>query len=349
MNISKNQKSSLEDASSKVHDSQRLWAAKVSLIIGSAIMLLKFFAFKLTSSEAILSDALESIANVVAALMVVITIMYTAKPADKDHPYGHGKIEYFSAAFEGGLVSFAALFIMVESITALIYGHMVHNIGSGVVIVIIAGLSNLALGGYLVRSGKRLQSIALESSGKHVLSDVWTSVGLLLGLAIVHWTGWVWLDAVIAFFFGLYLAFVGYEIVTEAAGGLMDKEDPEVLQDIAAALKPHSMNGIIDIHEMKVIRSGRYHHIDMHVVLPGHWTVEQVHERVKVFEQAAIDDYVVDGEMHFHYDPCRQDFCAVCDLKDCKLRQEEYQPEEPVPVQIRQSQSEEVVDPKARL
>ena len=197
----------------------------------------------------------------------------------------------------------------------------------------------------MLQRGKSLQSIALKSSGKHVLSDVWTSVGILLGLAVVYLTGWLWLDAVIDFCFGLYLAFVGYGIVLEAAGGLMDKENPAILKKIAATLKPHLMNGIIDIHEMKVIRSGRYHHIDMHVVLPGHWSVVQVHERIEVFEQAVIGDYLFDGEMHFHYDPCRQDFCSICDLKDCQYRKQVFQPEKAMPVQIRQSQCGDHLDP----
>lgn len=327
------------------NDRARFFAAKVSLIIGALIMLIKFYAFRLTSSEAILSDALESIANVVAALMVVLTIHYTTKPADKDHPYGHGKIEYFSAAFEGGLVSFAALFIIVEAGSALIYGHTMHNIGMGLIVVVIAGLGNALLGFYLLRQGKALQSIALESSGKHILSDVWTSVGILIGLGIVSVTGWVWLDAAIAMGFGCYLAFVGWGIVSEASAGLMDKEDPEVLQKIAAALKPHMMNGIIDIHEMKVIRSGRYHHIDMHLVLPEHWTILQAHERIEVFEQAVIDDYLFDGEMHFHYDPCRQSFCQVCDLDGCPVRKEPFCPEASKLILIGQSRSSDSIDP----
>lgn len=331
------------------NDQARFFAAKVSLIIGVVIMLIKFYAYRLTSSEAILSDALESIANVVAALMVVLTIHYTSKPADKDHPYGHGKIEYFSAAFEGGLVSFAAAFIIVEASAALIYGHTMQNIGTGVIVVIVAGLGNACLGLYLLRRGKALQSIALESSGKHVLSDVWTSVGILIGLGVVSLTGWVWVDAAIALAFGFYLAFVGWGIVAEASAGLMDKEDPAVLKKIAAALKPHMMNGIIDIHEMKVIRSGRYHHIDMHLVLPEHWTILQAHERIHQFEQAVIDDYLFDGEMHFHYDPCRQDFCRTCDLQDCPVRQEPFTSRGINEIPIRQSQSGLVIDPEADL
>jgi len=168
---------------------------------------------------------------------------------------------------------------------------------------------------------------------------VWTSVGIIVGLFVVQVTGWVWVDAAIAAIFGVYLAFVGWGIVAAASAGLMDKEAPEVLQTIAAALKPHTQAGIIDIHEMKVIRAGRYHHIDMHVVLPSHWTMDQVHERVTIFEQAAFADYAFDGEMHFHYDPCRQAFCDICDLSDCQFRLQALKSTESTHVAIRQSQS----------
>ena len=117
-------------------DQQRLFASKISLYVGLTIMLLKFFAYRVTNSESILSDALESIVNVVAAFMVIVTIKYSSKPADKDHPYGHGKMEFFSAAFEGGLISFASLLIIVESSTALLYGHIMHDLGHGLVIII---------------------------------------------------------------------------------------------------------------------------------------------------------------------------------------------------------------------
>ncbi|MEC8010977.1 MAG: cation diffusion facilitator family transporter [Pseudomonadota bacterium] len=318
-------------------DQQRLFASKISLYVGLTIMLLKFFAYRVTNSESILSDALESIVNVVAAFMVIVTIKYSSKPADKDHPYGHGKMEFFSAAFEGGLISFASLLIIVESSTALLYGHIMHDLGHGLVIIIVAGIGNLLLGWYLLHKGKALQSIALQSSGKHVLSDVWTSVGIIVGLALVHLTGWVWLDAVIALSFGLYLGYVGFSIVADASGGLMDKEDPEVIEKITQALKPHMNNGIIDIHEMKVIRSGRYHHIDMHLVLPDHWTIAQTHERIKTFEEAVLNDYLFDGEMNFHYDPCRIKFCSTCDLKACDSRQAPFEPAEKG-ISIRQSQ-----------
>lgn len=330
--------------SSSRQDDQRLFAAKISLSIGLLVMTLKFIAVRLTSSQAILSDALESIVNVVAASMVVLTISYTAKPADKDHPYGHGKVEYFSAAFEGGLVSFAALLIIVESCSSLIYGSKLENIHQGLGIVFISGAINFALGYYLVQRGKSLQSLALKSSGYHVLSDVWTSVGLIVGLFLVHLTGWLWMDAVIALGFGFYLAFIGLGIVREAGGGLMDKEDPQVLNKITQAVKPHMQDGIIDIHEMKVIRSGRYHHIDMHLVLPEYWTVLQSHERTKAFEQAVINDYSFDGEMHFHYDPCRRDFCRRCNLKDCPIRQHDFMPDDVDAHAVRQSQSEEFLD-----
>ena len=326
-------------------DQQRMYAARISFIVGIGIMLCKFFAYRVTSSEAVLSDALESIVNVVSAAMVILTIRLTQKPADKDHPYGHGKVEFFSAAFEGGLVACAALFICIEAITSLLYGHQLSRLTEGLLIIAIAGIANLLLGLYLLKRGERLKSLALESSGKHVISDFWTSAGIIGGLLIVKLTGWIWLDSLLALCVGLYLAWVGFKIVKKSVDGLMDGEDQDVLQEIASVLQPHMTQGIIDVHEMKLIRSGRNHHIDLHLVLPEFWSIKQAHERVEQFEEAVFKDYPYEGEMHFHYDACQQNYCAQCDLKECHLRKEPLNPKvkrgEIIP--IRQSQSDESI------
>jgi len=320
-------------------DQQRLYAARVSLVVGVLIMLCKFFTFRLTASEAVLSDALESIVNVVSAGMVLLTIRLTSKPADRDHPYGHGKVEYFSSAFEGGLVAFAALLICIEAAGALIYGHELHQLGLGLYLVVIAGLGNLWLGLFLKQRGKRLKSEALLASGSHILSDVWTSIGVLAGLLIVRLTGWVWVDAVFALGVGVYLATVGVGIVRRSIAGLMDEEDPQILHELAQVMQPHMTQGIIDVHEMKLIRSGRNHHLDFHLVLPEFWDVTQVHNRVKEFEAAVFENYPYSGEMHFHYDPCRKNYCQHCDLDNCPIRQVEFEPHMQQ-VAIKQSQSE---------
>ena len=324
-------------------DQQRLYVAKVSLVVGIFVMGLKFYAYHITGSQAVLSDALESIINVFTASMVLMTIRLAIKPADKDHPYGHGKVEFFSSAFEGALIAFAAIYICISAFSSMMYGHEILRITEGVFLVIFAGACNFALGLYLLKRGRQLHSIALESSGSHILSDVWTSVGLMVGLMVVKISGWNWLDAVLALGVGVYLAYTGLKIIRKSIAGLMDEEDPKVLQHVASVMHQHMNKGIIDIHEMRVIRAGRLHHLDMHVILPEFWTIDQAHDRLKQFEHNVFEDYTFDGQMHYHYDPCRQKYCEVCDLENCSIRQKDFNPKESSTDRISQSQSDNAI------
>ena len=187
-------------------DKLRLQTGRLSLFVGAILLFFKFIAYEMTDSQAILSDALESIVNVLGAIIALIAIGIAAKPKDKDHPYGHGKAEYFSVAFEGGVIAFAAALIFYDSIRSLIIGNTVQNIEIGVYITGFAGLVNGLLGFYLKRKGKKLNSLALVGSGDHLFSDAITSVGLILGLLIVYWTKANWVDSVIAIIFGKFLA-----------------------------------------------------------------------------------------------------------------------------------------------
>src|SRR5262245_17548468 len=167
----------------------RLRAGVLSLLVGSGLLLVKFEAYRRTGSSAVFSDALESIVNVVGALFGLWSIVFAGRPADRNHPYGHGKIEFFSAAFEGGLIAFAALAILMQALRALVLGPELRELDAGLVLVFAAGFVNALLGVYLVRTGRRTASAALVADGKHVLSDSWTSAGIVLGLLLVRATG----------------------------------------------------------------------------------------------------------------------------------------------------------------
>lgn len=317
----------------------RAVATWVSLVVGLLLMGAKFWAFGFTGSQAVFSDALESIVNVIAAGLALFVVAYSAKPADRDHPYGHGKIEYFSAAFEGGLITFAAFFIMVESVRAILSGRTPTNLDVGIGVVLAAGVANLILGLFLMRAGKKHHSIALKASGHHVISDFWTSAGVAIGLVLVYFTGFVWIDSVIAFVVAGLLARTGLKLVRESVGGLMDEEDLGILKSLREVLAEYAEGGIIQIHNVKVIRSGWYHHIDAHVVLPEHWTVSETHGQMVRFENNVIKHYEYSGEMNFHVDPCRQSYCQVCDLEDCPIRNEDFI--ERMPVKLEHLRSEE--------
>lgn len=302
----------------------RKWAAVVSLVVGIFLMLTKFWAHNLTNSQAIFSDAMESIVNVVAAGLALFVIYYASKPLDKDHPYGHGKVEYFSSAFEGGLITFAAVLIVVDAVKKYFSGNELTELSLGLVIVCAAGIANLLLGLFLIQQGKKNGSTALRASGKHVITDFWSSVIIILGLAVVVLTGLHWLDSVLAFLVGCYLAYEGVKLVRESIGGLMDEEDLSVLEDLSKIFDSVEFRGIIQIHHVRVIRSGWYHHIDAHVVLPEFWDVNTVHDVMLQFEKAVIKNYKFGGEMNFHVDPCRRVYCKNCDLANCSVREEPF-------------------------
>ncbi|MGZ3797190.1 MAG: cation diffusion facilitator family transporter [Pseudobdellovibrionaceae bacterium] len=308
-----------------MNDKARNNAAWISLSASIFIFAMKVAAYYITHSTAVLSDALESTVNVVASFVALIILRIVAQPADEDHPYGHGKLEYFSAAFEGGLIFFAALMIIRESIDALIAGHTSRQLESGLVIMIVAAVFNFILGFYLKKIGEQEKSEALKASGAHVISDVWSSVGVVVGIGLVLLTGIQWIDPVVAIAVALNLAYEGYKIVRKSAGSLIDEVDTEVLHHLTLALEKNYRPGIIDVHKLRIIRSGRFHHVDAHLVVPEYWDISQAHSYCEGFESEVVTDYPFDGEIAFHLDPCKRAYCKRCQMADCPIRRAAFE------------------------
>ncbi|MFK7740255.1 MAG: cation diffusion facilitator family transporter [Planctomycetota bacterium] len=321
--------------SSSVADPQprsHVGAALLSLIVAGGLLAAKFWAYSRTNSQAIFSDALESIVNVVAALMALTVVRYAVRPADRDHPYGHGKVEFFSAAFEGGLIFCAALVIMWQSAVALIEGSVPRELDFGVVVTLLAGLANGALGLYLVRYGRRHDSVAIVADGQHVLSDFWTSLGVVVGLLVVRVTGIAWLDPLIAAVMMVWLLITGWGIVRRAIDGLLDAEDPELLQQVVEVLSPHVGNGIIRMHHLRAIRSGSFRHISAHLVVPEFWSVQRAHDESEQLAADIVDELPWSADVDFHTDPCERTWCSMCDLETCSVRREPFVGLEPLTV-----------------
>ncbi len=300
-------------------------ATYLSLGVSVALLAFKFWGYRVTQSQAVFSDAMETIVNVVAAGLAMVVLAIAFKPADKEHPYGHGKVEFFSAAFEGGLIAFASVMICVEAVQSLIRGSEVKSIGLGLAVTIAAGLVNAGLGLYLLRSGRKHKSATLEASGQHVLSDFWTSAGVAIGLILVKATGYVWIDSLAALLVGLLLGWTGMRLVRRSIGGLLDEEDQSVLRDLLNIVGRERPTGIIQLHHLRVIRSGRYHHIDAHCVVPEFWDVAEAHAHTDAFEARLMKDYPYPGELHLHVDPCRRAYCRVCDAPDCPIRRQPFE------------------------
>jgi cation diffusion facilitator family transporter len=302
----------------------RLRAGLISLIVATALLAIKYFAYEMTGSAAVLSDALESITNVVAALFALGGLAFAGRPADRGHPYGHGKIEYFSAVFEGGLIAFAAVLILWHALQDFLAGPSVRSIELGLVLVIAAAVVNMVLGWYLVHTGTRVRSITLLADGRHVLSDVWTSAGVVTGLVLVRLTGIVWLDPLAAAVVGINLAATGWRLVRQAAGGLLDEEDSALLADLVRAFDENQYPGVIRLHRLRAQRAGRFTHVDAHLIVPEYWTVERAHETTDAFADRVLAACRVDGEIIFHTDPCRRALCAMCTVEGCPVRVEPF-------------------------
>ena len=260
------------------------------------------------------------VADTVASVLALVAILIGNRPADRGHPYGHGKIEFFSAAFEGGLISLASLMILYEAFHALLHGVQIQNLSRGLWINGAAGLCNGLLGWVLIRAGKRWGSHALLADGQHILADFYVTIGLALGLAAVAVTGLTWLDPLLAIGIGVLLIRTGFRLVRDSSDALLDSEDPTMIGRIVDTLQDRPRD-IITVHELRAMRSGRYVHVDMHVVVPEFYEVGKAHDLVENFGNATIRAAGLEGECHTHVDPCRQLYCAGCAVEPCGLRQ----------------------------
>lgn len=298
----------------------RKLAGAVSLGVGLVMLALKMGGFLLTGSSAILSDALESVVHVVATGFALYSIVLSAQPPDASHPYGHGKIEYFSAGFEGALIIIAAAAIIWEAAPALFTGATLEKLGVGVIVVAAAGVINLFLGYYLIRVGRRTNSLTLEADGKHVLTDSITSIGVLVGLLLVMATGWTILDPLVAIAVAINIVWTGGRLVHHSVRGLMDAADPEELEKVIQILQQNRLAGWIDIHRLRILRLGDDQHLDLHLTVPRFWDIDRGHEEQELLEELLDHQLPETIEASIHLDPCKDVCCYFCAYEPCPIR-----------------------------
>ena len=299
-------------------------AARISFFVSFIVLAFKFYAYFVTNSTAILSDALETITNVVTSVVALVVLKFALEPADENHPYGHGKLEFFSASFEGGIILFAAMAIIFESLRSLVVGADVKSIEVGLFYIILASLVNAGVGLYILNIAKKENSETLRASGAHLLADVKTTVGIVIGLGLYKLTGWAWIDPLIGVVVGLWLGHESVQIIKKNIGGLLDEVDLSSVGLLTEKIKKHLVPDIIDIHHLKIIRSGSFHHIDAHLVVPQFMEIKKVHDLIHDFEKNVVTDYKFDGEFAFHTDPCNQNYCRICEVKNCPVRKSEF-------------------------
>lgn len=303
---------------------RRIKFAILSIVLSLVVLGLKTWAYLLTHSIALRSDAVESIVNVLGACFAFGAVIFASRPADENHPYGHGKIEFFSATFEGALISLASIYILGESILSLVRGPELRELDLGLVVSSAAGALNGMLGLTLVRVGRSSRSKALEADGHHIITDFWTSVALILGLLLVRVTGWVVLDPLMGIAVALLLLHTGYKILKEAAGALLDEEDPELMQEILGAINTWPVDEICGLHRLRAIRAGAFAHVDVHLIVPEYFDVLKAHQEVHHFSDAMLAETKILGEWHTHFEPCRRRYCVECPVKDCPIRQKDF-------------------------
>jgi cation diffusion facilitator family transporter len=295
------------------------------VLAGFALMGVKFLAWRITHSNTILSDALESIVNVVAGGFALYSLVLAAKPRDREHPYGHGKVEFISAGIEGGLVMLAGITIIWRAVQALLQHQQLHDLGTGIMLTAIAGGLNLLMGLALRTRGRAQRSITMEASGTHLLSDAWSTVAMLAGLLLIRITGLLWLDQLFAILFAIYILFTGLRIFRRSVAGIMDEADHELgdalIQRIESARRPQW----VDLHNFRMIKYGTVLHIDCHVTLPWYFTLEQAHQEIAAMEELVNRDGGHPVELFIHMDPCIPRSCSICQVHDCPQRKATFE------------------------
>jgi len=263
--------------------------AWLSIAAALATIALKTSAFAITGSVGLLSDAMESVVNLVAAVVALAALTVAARPADDTHHYGHGKAEYFSAAVEGAMILVAALLIVISAAERLIHPQALQSVGVGLAITALASVINLAVGLLLIRVGKQHRSITLEADGKHLMTDVWTSVGVIIGVALVWLTGWERLDPIIALCVGVNILWTGYHLVSRSTAGLMDAALPRAdLMTIESVLERHRCD-TVQFHALRTRESGHHRFVSVHVLVPGDWSVQRGHDLLEELEADIVD------------------------------------------------------------
>lgn len=280
--------------------------------IGAAIatILLKGVAWRLTGSVGLLSDAIESFVNLAGALMALWMIALAERPADEQHPHGHGKAEYFSSAFEGFLIVLAAVSIGYAAINRLLAPQPLEEVGIGLIVSVMASIINLTVARLLMKAGREHRSITLEADAHHLMTDVWTSAGVIVGVGLVALSGWSWLDPAIALLVAANIVRTGWQLMQRSASGLMDTALPPEQQHLIARVFDKYIEHGIAYHALRTRQAGRRSFISFHALVPGQWSVQKAHGWVELIEndlRKAIPNCHITSHLESIDDPCSMD------------------------------------------
>ncbi len=297
------------------------WVAVISVVL----LVVKFIAYYTTNSVSILTDALESIVNVAAGFIGLYSLYIAAKPRDKDHPYGHGKAEFISAAIEGTLVVSAGAIIIYKAVQHLIYPVEIKKIDYGIMLVSATAIVNFAMGFIAVQKGKKNNSLALVASGRHLQSDSYSTLGIVLGLILIFFTGLKWIDSSVAIVFGLFISFTGYKILRKSIAGIMDEADLELLDKMIHLLNENRKENWVDLHNLRVIKYGAVLHIDCHLTVPWYLNMYEAHSEIDALIALIKKEFGESIEFFVHSDGCLPFSCKICNKQNCTVRKHNFE------------------------
>src|SRR5689334_12747831 len=270
---------------------QNLRIQKLVAIFSVIILAVKFVAYYSTRSVSILTDALESIVNVAAGFIGLYSLYVAAKPRDKDHPYGHGKAEFLSAAIEGTMILAAGAIILYKAIQHLINPVELHQVDFGILLISVTAFVNFIVGYFCLRIGKKNNSLALIASGSHLQSDTWSTVGIIVGLGLLFFTKYIWIDSAVAIIFGAYIIFTGYKILRRSIAGIMDEADVKLLGKMVELLNSSRRENWVDLHNLRFIKYGTVLHLDCHLTVPWYLNVNDAHAEIDALAQIIRNEF----------------------------------------------------------
>jgi len=306
-------------------EQQNLDVQKWVAVVSVALLVVKFIAYYSTHSVSILTDALESIVNVLAGFIGLFSLYVAAKPRDMDHPYGHGKAEFISAAIEGTMIGSAGALILYKAIQHLIHPVALHKIDLGILLVAITAIINFAVGYFCLQTGKKNNSAALMASGKHLQTDTWSTAGIIAGLVLLYFTGYTWIDSAVACLFGCFIVFTGYRIVRSSLAGIMDEADVKLLGRMVEVLNTNRQTNWVDLHNLRVIKYGSILHVDCHLTVPWYLNVNEAHREIDALAKLIRKEFGESLELFVHTDGCLYVQCPICINKDCPVRQHNFE------------------------
>jgi len=297
------------------------WVAAISVIL----LVIKLVAYYSTHSVSILTDALESIVNVVAGFIGLYSLTVAYRPRDLDHPYGHGKAEFLSAAIEGTMIGAAGAIILYKGIQNLINPVQLYELDYGIWLIAFTALINFITGYTCVRIGRKNNSPALVASGKHLQSDTWTTAGIIIGLILLYFTGYKWIDSAVALLFGLIIIYTGYSIIRHSIAGIMDEADTDLLSKLVDVLNANRRENWIDLHNLRIIKYGSVLHLDCHLTVPWYLNVHEAHNEIDTLAKLIRKEFGETLELFVHSDGCLPFSCKICTKNDCVERQHTFE------------------------